>query len=93
MKDSYDFSKGKRGSIAKPAPEPAGKLKITIRLDADIVDHFLARAGESGGSVGYQTFINEALRRSLEAPSLEAMVRRVIREELKGKRARPTTAR
>lgn len=84
-KDSYDFSKGKRGRITKPAPEPAGKVKITIRLDADIVDHFLARADESGGSVGYQTLINEALRRSVEAPALEAIVRRVIREELKGK--------
>ena len=85
MKDAYDFGKGKRGRIAKPAPQPAGKVKITIRLDADIVAHFLARADESGGSVGYQIQINEALRRSLEAPSLEAMVRRAIREELKGK--------
>jgi len=83
MKNSYDFSKGKRGRITKPAPEPAGKVKITIRLDADIVDHFLARADETGGSVGYQTLINEALRRSLDAPALEAMVRRAIREELK----------
>lgn len=85
MKHSYDFSKGKRGRITEPAPEPAGKVKITIRLDADIVDHFLARADESGGSVGYQTLINEALRRSLEAPALETVIRRVIREELKGK--------
>jgi uncharacterized protein (DUF4415 family) len=85
MKDSYDFSKGKRGRITKPVPEPAGKVKITIRLDADIVDHFMARADESGGAVGYQTLMNEALRRSVEAPALEAIVRRVIREELKGK--------
>jgi len=85
MKHSYDFSKGKRGRITEPAPEPAGKVKITIRLDADIVDHFLARADESGGSVGYQTLINEALRRSLEATALETVIRRVIREELKGK--------
>jgi uncharacterized protein (DUF4415 family) len=85
MKHSYDFSKGKRGRITEPAPEPAGKVKITIRLDADIVDHFLARADESGGSVGYQTLINEALRRSLEAPALGTVIRRVIREELKGK--------
>jgi uncharacterized protein (DUF4415 family) len=85
MKDSYDFSKGKRGRVTKPAPEPAGKVKITIRLDENIVDHFMAKADESGGSVGYQTLINEALRRSLEAPALEAMVRRVIREELKRK--------
>jgi uncharacterized protein (DUF4415 family) len=85
MKDSYDFSKGKRGRITKPAAEPAGKVKITIRLDADIVDHFMAKADESGGAIGYQTLINETLRRSLEAPALEAIVRRVIREELKGK--------
>ena len=36
MKNSYDFSKGKRGRITGPAPEPAGKVKITIRLDADV---------------------------------------------------------
>jgi uncharacterized protein (DUF4415 family) len=64
MKDSYDFSQGKRGRITRPASEPAGKVKITIRLDADIVDRFLARADESEGTVGYQTLINEALRRS-----------------------------
>ncbi len=83
MKDSYDFSIGRRGRITKPAPESGAKVKITIRLDQDIVDHFLARADETGGAVGYQTLINDALRRSLDAPSLEAMVRRVIREELK----------
>jgi uncharacterized protein (DUF4415 family) len=86
MKDSYDFSSGRRGRITKPEPELAGKVKITIRLDQDIVDHFLARADESGGSVGYQTLINDALRRSIDAPSIEAMVRRVIREELKAQR-------
>lgn len=83
MKNSYDFSKGKRGRVIKPEPEPAGKVKITIRLDRDILDHFLAKADESGGSVGYQTMINEALRRTIDAPSLEAMVRRAIREELR----------
>jgi uncharacterized protein (DUF4415 family) len=85
MKNSYDFSKGKRGRIAKPEPEPAGKVKITIRLDRDVVDYFLGKADESGGAIGYQTLINEALRRSIDAPSLEAMVRRAIREELKSK--------
>ena len=85
MKNSWDFSKGKRGRIMKAVPEPAGKVKITIRLDQDVVDHFLAEADESGGATGYQTLINEALRRSIDAPSLEAMVRRAIREELKGK--------
>jgi len=89
MKNSYDFSKGKRGRIVKPEPEPAGKVKITIRLDQDIVDHFLAKADEAEGAVGYQTMINEALRRSIELPSLEAIVRRAVREEL---RSRPDAA-
>ncbi len=86
MKSYYDFSKGKRGRIAKPAPEPAGKVKITIRLDSDIIDHYLAGADESGGAVGYQTLINDALRRSIDAPSLEAIVRRAVREEMKQRR-------
>ena len=88
MKTSYDFSKGNRGRIAKAEPEPAGdrsagKVKITIRLDSDIVDHFLEKADDAGGAIGYQTLINEALRRSIDAPSLEAIVRRAIREELR----------
>jgi len=40
MRDNYDFSKGKRGRVvAEPAPEP-GKVRITIRLDEDLVDYF-----------------------------------------------------
>lgn len=82
---TYDFSKGKRGRVLEPEPEPAGKTRITIRLDADILDHFMAKADESGGQIGYQTLINEALRQHMEgqSPTLEAMLRRVIREEVR----------
>jgi hypothetical protein len=38
MKDKYDFSKGKRGRVIPEPPLEKGKLKITIRLDEDIVD-------------------------------------------------------
>ncbi len=34
---TYDFSKGKRGAAL---PAPPGKERITIRLDADILDFF-----------------------------------------------------
>ena len=61
MKEQYDFSKGKRGRIAPPEPEPKGKTRITIRLDEDLIDHFLKEADASGGAIGYQTLINEAL--------------------------------
>jgi len=40
MKDRYAFSKGKRGKVVPPEPEPEGKTRITIRLDQDIVDRF-----------------------------------------------------
>jgi uncharacterized protein (DUF4415 family) len=85
MKAEYDFSKGKRGRVSVPEPEPAGKTRITIRLDQDIVDHFFEKADQTGGKVGYQTLINEALRQYIEgqSPNLEAMLRRVIREEVK----------
>lgn len=85
MKQSYDFSKGKRGSINVPEPEPRGKTRITIRLDEDIVDHFLKMADASGGATGYQTLINEALRQHIEgkAPKLEETLRRIVREEMR----------
>jgi len=85
MKPSYDFSKGKRGRILPPEPEPLGKTRITIRLDEDLVDHFLKEAGAFGGAVGYQTLINQALRQHVEgkAPKLEETLRRVLREEMR----------
>jgi len=84
MEPQYNFSKGKRGRILPPEPEPQGKTRITIRLDEDIVDHFLKEADTSGGSTGYQTLINEALRQHVEgkAPKLEDTLRRILREEL-----------
>ena len=85
MKQSCDFSKGKRGRIVPPEPEPSGKTRITIRLDEDLVDHFLKEAGAFGGAVGYQTLINQALRQHVEgkAPKLEETLRRVLREEMR----------
>ena len=89
MKDRYDFSKGTRGPIIEPTPEPAGKTRITIRIDEDIIDYFLAKAEASGGETGYQTIINEALRSYMDgnAPKIEETLRRIIREELKAGQA------
>ena len=89
MKKSYDFSQGKRGRIMpEPAPEP-GKVRITIRLDEDLLDHFNALADASGGRTGYQTLINRALREHVEgrAPKWEQVLRRIIREEIRRNRA------
>ena len=85
MKRRYDFSGAKRGRILPAEPEPRGKTRITIRLDEDLVDHFLEEASASGGAVGYQTLINDALRRHVEgkAPKFEETLRRIVREEVR----------
>ena len=85
MRRGYDFSQGKRGRIAPIEPEPRGKTRITIRLDEDLVDHFLKAAADSGGTMGYQTLINEALRQRVEgkAPKFEETLRRIVREEVR----------
>jgi uncharacterized protein (DUF4415 family) len=85
MKQQYDFSKGKRGRILPAEPQQRGKTRITIRLDEDVVDYFLSAAEKSGGAIGYQTLINEALRQHIEgkSPKLEDTLRRIVREEIK----------
>lgn len=85
MKKQYDFSKGKRGRILPPQPEPQGKTRITIRLDEDLIDYFLKEADKSGGTIGYQTLINDALRQFVEgqAPKIEETLRRIVREEIR----------
>lgn len=85
MKKQYDFSKGKRGRILPPQPEPQGKTRITIRLDEDLIDYFLKEADKSGGTTGYQTLINDALRQFVEgqAPKIEETLRRIVREEIR----------
>ena len=81
MRQEYDFSKGKRGAVV---PIPAGKTRVTIRLDDDVLDWFRDEVEKAGGG-NYQSLINLALRdfvnRSKEP--LEKTLRRVIREELR----------
>ena len=79
MKKEYNFKNAKRGRVV---PQK-GKTRITIYLDADVIEEFRARADAAG--YGYQTMINEALRQYLEKgeqPLNEEVVRQVIREEL-----------
>ena len=79
---TYDFSKGKRGAVLPVTP---GKERITIRLDADILEYFRDAVDRAGGG-NYQTLINKALREYVEGekkPTLEETLRRVIREELR----------
>ena len=81
MKQEYDFSKGKRGPVVAV---PAGKTRVTIRLDEDVLNWFRDEVDKAGGG-NYQSLINLALRDfvSRSREPLENALRRVIREELK----------
>lgn len=79
MRKEYDFSKGKRGAVVKTR----GKTRITIHLDDDVIEAFRAQAEKAGR--GYQTLINDALRRHLSStgkPVDTKSLRRILREEL-----------
>ncbi len=79
--NNYDFSKARRGAVV---PTSDKKVRITIRLDRDLVDWFRAKVEVQGGG-NYQTMLNNALRSYTEHQdqSLEKLLRKVVREELK----------
>jgi uncharacterized protein (DUF4415 family) len=81
MRKEYDFSRAKRGPVV---PVPAGKTRITIRLDDDLLEWFKGQVHAAGGG-NYQTLINVALRDYVDRKRepLEETLRRVIREELR----------
>src|SRR5438552_5083477 len=54
-KESYDFSKGRRGAVV---PVPWGKTRITIRIDTEVLDWFRQQVNVAGGG-NYQTLIND----------------------------------
>jgi len=87
MKKKYDFSKAKRGAVVSP---PAGKTRITIRIDDDVLEWFRKRVHEAGGG-NYQTMMNQALRAHMEREEepREDTLRRVLREVLPGSPTRP----
>ena len=55
------------------------KQRVNIFLDGAVIEHFKAKAGDRG----YQTLINEALKHAIQAETIEGVVRRTIREELR----------
>lgn len=76
---TYDDARVRRGALN---PMPVTKERITIRLDKDILTWFKQQVHDQGGG-NYQRLINDALREYIDGHgTLEAMLRRVIHEEL-----------
>ena len=79
MKDEYDFSDARRGAVA-PAK---GKTRITIMLDDAVIE--AARALAENEGYGYQTAINNTLRRALLNEGKRAHLKQPLTPaELKG---------
>lgn len=60
-----------------------GKTRISIFIDNAVLDEFRARAVKAG--TGYQTMMNDALRRYLagsDQPVTEKTLREVLRQEM-----------
>ncbi len=81
-KDSPELT-AKAFSELRPASEAlpdltTGKTRITIMLDSAVLQAYKVRAGGRG----YQTLINETLRRGIEVDGVAEVLRKVLREEL-----------
>jgi uncharacterized protein (DUF4415 family) len=89
LEPEYDFSSARQGPVIPPGG--GKKTRITIRLDADVVQWFRDEVHRRGGG-SYQTLINDALREHVarQAYSWEEAVRRVVREELAAYRENDT---
>jgi uncharacterized protein (DUF4415 family) len=87
IKKQYDFAGATRGAVIATPP---GKVRITIRLDEDVLAWFREQVHRAGGG-NYQTLMNAALREHVErarGEGLEQTLRRVIRAELQHLRRR-----
>jgi hypothetical protein len=86
MKKQYDFTRGKRGAVL---PTPAGKTRITIRIDDEVLEWFRKQAHAAGGG-NYQTMVNQALRDYVagQVEPFEETLRRVLSEVLPASQSR-----
>ena len=60
-------------------PEQA-KVRVTIALDRDVVEHFKLAAAQRG-ALPYQTQINQALRQAIAQPSAQALKSELLKDK------------
>lgn len=82
VEKEFDFRGGRRG----PVLPHGSKKRITIWLDADVLEWFGKNAEKEGK--GYQTIINESLRGVMKESgrSLADIVKKAVREGMKSAR-------
>lgn len=86
MRKEYDLKqlrvkrRGKLPGLEHGSERPP-KVRITIALDQDLVEHFKTQAGKPGG-LPYQTQINQALRAALEVENPSQSQASALKEAL-----------
>ncbi|MEW6186266.1 MAG: BrnA antitoxin family protein [Thermodesulfobacteriota bacterium] len=86
LKTSDEIPKVTKADIARAKfridlEEVPRKKRINIMLDSGVLEFFKQKASGRG----YQTLINEALKRAINQEDMERIIRRVVREELSQK--------
>lgn len=71
--------------LGEPKTAKESKSRITIYLDADIVEHFKTQA--ENANTGYQTLINQTLREKIDGSQTAEKAYEVIERLLRDKNA------
>ena len=85
MRKDYDLKslKMKRRGVLTglhgQTPEQA-KVRVTIALDRDVVEHF-KQAAAARGALPYQTQINQTLRQAIEQPATQTLKSELLKDE------------
>lgn len=76
-----EFKNAKRGPVIPPDPS---KIRITIRLDPEVIDHFKEVVSAADGG-NYQTLINNVLLDYIDGQEkgLDRKIRSIVRDEMK----------
>jgi uncharacterized protein (DUF4415 family) len=85
MRKEYDLKalKVKRRGVlpalkGKTADE--AKVRVTIALDRDVVEHY-KQAAAKRGALPYQTQINQALRQTIDQPAAQALKSALLKDK------------
>lgn len=85
MRKEYDLKALKvkrRGVLPQLADQPMepAKVRVTIALDRDVVEHY-KRVASKRGALPYQTQINQALRQAIEQPATQALKSELLKDK------------
>lgn len=78
MKKEFNFKGAKR--VGDRFKDKDVKVSVTTRLDPQVVAWLRSESERKG--IPYQTFMNSVLTEAMNNGSQEAVIRRIVREEL-----------